>query len=110
MTYVVTENCINCKHGDCVEVCPAEAFHEGANFLAIPPDKCIDCEICVSACPVDAIYFEANVPPEQQEFVLLNAHFARIWPVILEKKPALPDAGDWHGKPGRRALLDPAPG
>ncbi len=22
MTYVVTESCINCKHTDCVDVCP----------------------------------------------------------------------------------------
>jgi ferredoxin len=66
--------------------------------------------MCVSACPVDAIYFEANVPLEQKEFVALNAHYAALWPVILDKKPAMPDAGYWHGRPGRRQLLDPAPG
>jgi ferredoxin len=109
MTYVVTESCINCKHADCVEVCPAEAFHEGANFLVIHPEKCIDCEMCVSACPVDAIFFEANVPLAQKEFVTLNAHYAAVWPVILDKKPAMPDAGYCHGRPGRRQLLDPAP-
>jgi ferredoxin len=109
MTYVVTENCINCKHGDCVEVCPAEAFHEGANFLVIHPDKCIDCEMCVSACPVKAIYFEGNVPPDQEEFIALNARYAGLWPVILDKKPAMADAAYWHGRPGRRQLLDPAP-
>jgi ferredoxin len=92
-----------------VEVCPAEAFHEGANFLVIHPEKCIDCEMCVSACPVDAIYFEANVPAGQEEFVALNARYADIWPVILDKKPAMEDAASWHGRPGRRQLLDPAP-
>ena len=30
MPYVVTEGCINCKHTDCVAVCPADAFREGA--------------------------------------------------------------------------------
>jgi len=25
MTFVVTEACINCKHTDCVEVCPVDA-------------------------------------------------------------------------------------
>jgi ferredoxin len=63
----------------------------------------------VSACPVDAIFFEANVPPEQKEFVAINARYAHLWPVILEKKPAMPDADYWHGRPGRRALLDPGP-
>ena len=27
MTYVVDENCIKCKHMDCVEVCPVDAIH-----------------------------------------------------------------------------------
>ncbi|MGB2248880.1 MAG: ferredoxin, partial [Alcanivorax sediminis] len=26
MTFVVGENCINCKHTDCVEVCPVDCF------------------------------------------------------------------------------------
>jgi hypothetical protein len=29
--------------------------------------------------------------------------------VILDKKPAMADAAYWHGQPGRRQLLDPAP-
>jgi ferredoxin len=29
MTWVVGEQCINCKLGDCVEVCPVDCFHEG---------------------------------------------------------------------------------
>jgi ferredoxin len=32
MTYVVTENCIKCKHTTCVEVCPADAFKEALTF------------------------------------------------------------------------------
>ena len=43
MPFVVTENCIKCKHTDCVEVCPVDCFHEGPNFLVIDPDECIDC-------------------------------------------------------------------
>ena len=33
MTYVVTEDCIKCKHMDCVEVCPVDCFYEGENML-----------------------------------------------------------------------------
>jgi NAD-dependent dihydropyrimidine dehydrogenase PreA subunit len=47
MTFVVTESCIRCKHTDCVDVCPTDAFREGPNFLVIDPDDCIDCALCV---------------------------------------------------------------
>ena len=55
MTFVITESCIKCKYTDCVEVCPVDCFYEGPNFLAIHPDECIDCALCVPECPVDAI-------------------------------------------------------
>ena len=56
MPFVVTENCIKCKHTDCVEVCPVDCFHEGPNFLVIDPDECIDCTLCEPECPVNAIF------------------------------------------------------
>ena len=28
MTYIVNDNCINCKYTDCVEVCPVDCFYE----------------------------------------------------------------------------------
>lgn len=105
MTHVVTENCINCKHTDCVEVCPVDCFHEGPNFLVIDPDECIDCTLCVDECPVDAIYAEGDVPSDQSLFIKINAELARQWPVITVKKPAMPDAAAWDGKPGKRDLL-----
>ena len=37
MTFLVGENCIKCKLGDCVEVCPVDCFHEGPNMLVINP-------------------------------------------------------------------------
>lgn len=37
MTYIVGEGCINCKHTDCVEVCPVDCFYEGSNFMVIDP-------------------------------------------------------------------------
>ena len=38
MTYIVNDNCINCKYTDCVEVCPVDCFYEGENMLVIHPD------------------------------------------------------------------------
>ena len=95
MTYVVTEACIRCKHTDCVDVCPTDAFREGPNFLVIDPDECIDCSLCIAECPVDAIFAEENVPREQRGFVALNAELAKEWKPIIVQKPPLPDADRW---------------
>ncbi|MEW5893960.1 MAG: ferredoxin FdxA [Pseudomonadota bacterium] len=105
MTYVVTENCINCKYTDCVDVCPVDCFHEGPNFLVIDPEECIDCTLCVAECPAEAIFAEDDVPEDQRRYIQLNAELAKIWPVIVEKKDPLPDADAWLGKPGKGELL-----
>jgi ferredoxin len=106
MTHVVTENCINCKHTDCVEVCPVDAFHEGPNFLVINPDECIDCTLCVEECPVGAIYPELDIPAGQEGFLALNAELAREWPVITTKVAALEEAERWDGVPDKLPLLE----
>lgn len=106
MTYVVGENCIKCKHTDCVDVCPVDCFYEGPNFLVIHPDECIDCDDCVPACPVDAIYAEDDLPEEQSVFLELNAELAEIWPNIIEQQDPLPDAPDWDGVPGKLSQLE----
>jgi ferredoxin len=97
MAYVVTESCILCKYTDCASVCPVSCFHEGANFLVIDPDECIDCDVCVPECPVNAIYPLDEVPADQVRFIALNAELAKIWPVIDENKAPLPDAERWKG-------------
>ncbi|MEY2342247.1 ferredoxin FdxA [Acidithiobacillus sp. IBUN Pt1247-S3] len=105
MTYVVTENCIECKYTDCAEVCPVECFHEGPNFLVIDPVECIDCAACIPECPADAIYAEDEVPEDQKHFTALNAELTPHWPVILRKKAALPDAEEYKGKKDKLPLL-----
>lgn len=105
MTYVVTENCIQCKYTDCVDVCPVDCFVEGPNFLAINPDECIDCTLCVAECPAEAIFAEDDVPEDQQEFIALNARLAELWPVITSRKEALEDADAMNGVAGKRDLL-----
>jgi ferredoxin len=97
MTYVVTESCIRCKYTDCVDVCPVDCFREGPNFLVIDPDECIDCTLCVAECPVEAIFAEDDVPPDQEAFKALNAELAKVWKPIIERKPAPPDAEEWKG-------------
>lgn len=105
MTYVVTENCIQCKYTDCVDVYPVDCFVEGPNFLAINPDECIDCTLCVAECPAEAIFSEDDVPADQQHFIALNARLATVWPTITARKEPLPNADEMNGKTGKTELL-----
>jgi ferredoxin len=106
MTYVVTENCIRCKYTDCVDVCPVDCFHEGPNFLVIDPDECIDCALCEPECPAEAIFSEDDLPPEQAQFLELNAELAAQWPVINQMKDPPEDADEWNGKPDKLQYLE----
>lgn len=105
MAFVVTENCINCRFTDCVEVCPVDCFHEGPNFLVIDPEECIDCALCEPECPAEAIFSEDEVPPDQQKFIALNAELSPKWPVITANKGSLPNAESVNGKKGKLELL-----
>jgi ferredoxin len=105
MTHVVTEACIRCKYTDCVDVCPVDCFKEGANFLVIDPDECIDCAVCIPECPVNAIYAEEDVPADQQAFTALNAELATQWKTITKHKDPLPDAEQWKDQTGKLAHL-----
>ena len=105
MTFVVGENCINCKHTDCVEVCPVDCFYEGPNFLVIHPDECIDCALCEPECPVEAIFADDELPESQQQLLEMAAELGESWPNISEKKEALPDAETWKDKPNKIDLL-----
>lgn len=107
MTHVVTENCIKCKHTDCVTVCPVDCFYEGPNFLAINPDECIDCGVCIPECPVDAIVTDDDKKtPNLKFWIDLNKKLANKWPNITQAKDALPDASEWKDKPGKIDLLE----
>lgn len=103
---MVTENCIKCKYTDCVAVCPVDCFVEGPNFLAINPDECIDCAVCVPECPAEAIYSDLDVPENQKDFIAINAELAKLWPKITKQRTPLPDAEQWDGKPNKRDLLE----
>jgi ferredoxin len=89
MAYVVTQPCFGCKYTDCVVVCPCDSFREGEKMLYIDPESCIDCDACASECPVNAIYCEEGVPPDQRVFIALNREMASVCPPIVTKKPPL---------------------
>ena len=108
MTYVVTEACIQCKYGDCVGVCPVDAFHEGPNFMVIDPAECIDCSLCVDECPASAIFSEADLPDEYADYVAINAELTQTWPLIKDKPDPLPDADAWLDVKDKLKLLQAA--
>ncbi len=92
MTFVVTDNCQNCRFTDCVTVCPVDCFHAGEDMLYIDPDECIDCGACEPECPVEAIYEESDLPEDQQKWIAINAEKAPDLPVITEKEDAMEGA------------------
>ena len=104
MTHLVTENCIKCKHTDCVSVCPVDCFYEGPNFLVINPDECIDCAVCIPECPVNAIVAQEDIkdPVENQYWFDINQKLSNKWKVITKQKDPLPDAEEWKDKPNKR--------
>ena len=106
MTYVVTENCILCKSTDCVEVCPVDCFHEGANFMVIDPVECIDCGVCVPECPQEAIFADSEIPKKYQLYIELNKKLALNWPVLNEMKEPLTGWENWDGVEGKLHYVD----
>jgi ferredoxin len=89
MAIVVTEKCENCRHTECVTVCPVSCFHGDDRMLYIDPEACILCQACVPVCPVQAIYDEADLPSDLLEWTAINAERAAKLPVIDERQPPL---------------------
>ena len=74
-------------------------------MLVIDPEECIDCNLCVPECPVDAIFADDEVPEGQQAFIEINARLAKDWPVINTLIPAPDDADEWAKVKDKRKEL-----
>lgn len=77
MTFVITGACIDVRDQSCVEVCPVDCIYveAGDRMCYINPEECIDCAVCVAACPVAAIYDEKDLAPEDAPFLSVNARW-----------------------------------
>lgn len=79
MAYVICEPCIGTKYGACMAVCPFDGIagdEEGGQHY-IDPDLCLDCGVCKTECPVEAIYADHKVPPQWRGYIALNASYFR---------------------------------
>ena len=80
MSYVILSPCIDIKDGACVDVCPVNCIHESEKMFYIDFDACIDCALCESVCPVDAIRRINDVPESEIRFIQINRDLAkRAW-------------------------------
>ncbi|MFJ9316338.1 ferredoxin [Pimelobacter simplex] len=75
MTYVISASCVDVKDRSCVEECPVDCIYEGTRMLYVHPEECVDCGACEPVCPVEAIYYEDDLPAGQEDFLAVNAGF-----------------------------------
>lgn len=75
MTYTIAQPCVDVMDRACVEECPVDCIYEGKRMLYIHPDECVDCGACEPACPVEAIFYEDDVPDEWIDYNDANAAF-----------------------------------
>ena len=72
MAYIITEACIDVMDKSCIDECPVDCIKPGKNQMLINPYDCIDCGACEPVCPVEAIYYEDDVPDKQKIFIEIN--------------------------------------
>ena len=88
MAYVITNKCIDEQYGQCVDVCPVDCIHPGIHenkrFMVIDPKRCIDCDACLSACPIGAI---VATEEEDTEYAEINA---KLTPMFKNHGPINP--------------------
>ncbi|HEY3869879.1 MAG TPA: ferredoxin [Actinocrinis sp.] len=96
MTYVIALPCVDVKDRACVDECPVDCIYEGGRTLYIHPDECVDCAACEPVCPVEAIFYEDDVPGQWSVFTQENERFF---------SEALPGRAAPLGSPGGAAKL-----
>ena len=75
VTYVIAMPCVDVKDKACIDECPVDCIYEGDRMLYIHPDECVDCGACEPVCPVEAIYYEDDVPEQWRDYTAANAEF-----------------------------------
>ena len=75
MTYIIAQPCVDLLDKACIEECPVDCIYEGERMLYIHPDECVDCGACEPVCPVEAIFYEDDVPDQWKDYYKANVEF-----------------------------------
>lgn len=75
VTYTIAEPCVDVMDKACIEECPVDCIYEGGRMLYIHPDECVDCGACEPVCPVEAIFYEDDVPDQWNAYISTNVDF-----------------------------------
>jgi len=75
VTYIIAEPCVDLLDKACIEECPVDCIYEGNRMLYIHPDECVDCGACEPVCPVEAIFYEDDVPEQWKDYTPANYEF-----------------------------------
>jgi len=75
VTYIIAEPCVDLLDKACIEECPVDCIYEGNRMLYIHPDECVDCGACEPVCPVEAIFYEDDVPEQWRDYTTANYEF-----------------------------------
>ncbi len=94
MPYVITEKCLGEQYANCASVCPVDCIrptdYQGAPFMVILPDPCIDCGLCLPECPVGAIVESTDDSPEWAAINQSLAELAADNPPVEARNPTDP--------------------
>jgi NAD-dependent dihydropyrimidine dehydrogenase PreA subunit len=93
MPYIIGSECIGELDGACSKVCPVDCIYEGLEKRYINPNECIECDACLSECPVDAITGPAD--DQDSMWVEDNANFFLI--TLPGREAPLGDPGGAEG-------------
>ena len=88
MSHFIIDTCCGVCDTSCVDVCPVDCIHPtkaewdesykadlSDKQLYIDPAICIDCGACIPECPVDAIFFEDDLPTDKRHFKEINTNY-----------------------------------
>jgi NAD-dependent dihydropyrimidine dehydrogenase PreA subunit len=75
VTYIIAQPCVDVLDKACIEECPVDCIYEGERMLYIHPDECVDCGACEPVCPVEAIFYEDDVPDQWKDYYKVNVEF-----------------------------------
>ncbi|MEP3296515.1 MAG: DUF3470 domain-containing protein [Pseudoruegeria sp.] len=76
-------------------------------MIVIDAEESIDCDVREPEYPVGAIKFDTI--PDAAKWIVLNQKYAKIWPLLSEKRTPPADADDWADTPHKLAYLSENP-